>query len=126
MKDGALSAIFDAAGFVNCANSAPDENIWTNPIVDREGFDISRKFDRAFLIAFNVLARIFGVLAIFVGIVFFFSAYAFNEYRTLDIVVGLWVTAMGIAFLLAKPFTAEQLARIRLRIGRPRSSESGR
>ncbi len=76
------------------------------------------KFDRAFLITFNVLARLFGVLAILVGIAFLVSAYLFREDRIFDIVVGLWVTAMGIAFLLAKSVTAEQLARIR-RMGAP-------
>jgi uncharacterized membrane protein HdeD (DUF308 family) len=84
------------------------------------------KFDRAFLITLNVLARLFGVLSILAGIVFLVSAYLFRENRILDIVIGLWLTAMGIAFLLAKSLTAEQLARIRLRMGRPGSSESGR
>jgi hypothetical protein len=83
------------------------------------------KFDRAFLITFNVLARLFGVLAILVGIAFLVSAYLFREDRIFDIVVGFWVAAMGIAFLLAKSVTAQQLARIR-RMGRPGSSESGR
>jgi uncharacterized membrane protein HdeD (DUF308 family) len=55
------------------------------------------KLDGAFLIAFNVLARLFGVLAIFAGIVFLVSAYAIKENRFLDIVIGLFVIAMGIA-----------------------------
>jgi uncharacterized membrane protein HdeD (DUF308 family) len=84
------------------------------------------KFDGVFLIAFNVLARLFGVLAILAGIIFLVSAYAIKENRFLDIVIGLFVIAMGIAFLLTKSINAEQLARIRRRMGRPGSSESGR
>lgn len=85
------------------------------------------KFDRVFLIAFNLLARLFGSLAILAGIVFLVSAYAVKENRFLDVVVGLNVLAVGIAVFLAKPIDAEQLARMRRRMGRPasRSSESG-
>ena len=85
------------------------------------------KFDRAFLIAFNVLARLFGSLALLAGIVFLVSAYAIKENRFLDVVVGLSALAMGIAVFLAKPIDAEQLARMRHRMGcpGPRSSESG-
>jgi hypothetical protein len=84
------------------------------------------KFDRVFLTVFNVLARLFGSLAILAGIIFLISAYAIKENRFLDIVVGLFVIAMGIGFLLTKSINAEQLARMRRRMGRPRSSESGR
>jgi len=74
-----------------------------------------------------VLARLFGSLAILVGIVFLVSAYAFKENRFPDVVAGLSVIAMGIAFFLAKPIDAEQLARIRRRMGRrgPGWSERG-
>jgi hypothetical protein len=127
MQHGPLSAVFEAAGFVKCTSLAPDENIWARPVVtDRRGLERSRmNLDRALLIASNVLARLFGVLAIFVGIVFLVSAYLFGEYRILDIVIGLGVTAVGLAFLLVKSLSAEQLARIRIRmrIGRPGSSE---
>jgi hypothetical protein len=128
MQNRSLSEVFEAAGFVNSTDLTPDESIWTKPFVtDQQGLDRSRRrFERAFVIAFNLLARLFGVLAILVGIVFLLSAYLFSEYRILDIVVGLCVAAMGIAFLLAKSLTAEQLARIRLRMGRSGSSESGR
>ena len=84
------------------------------------------KFHRVFLTAFNVLARLFGSLAILAGIVFLVSAYAIKENRFLDIVIGFFLMAMGIAFLLAKSIHAEQLARMRRRMGRPGSSESGR
>jgi uncharacterized membrane protein HdeD (DUF308 family) len=84
------------------------------------------KFDRVFLIAFKVLARLFGVLALLAGIIFLISAYAIKENRFLDIVIGLFVIAMGIAFLMTKSINAEQLARIRRRMGRPGSPESGR
>ena len=84
------------------------------------------KFDFVSLIAFNALARLFGVLAIVAGIIFLVSAYAIKENRFLDIVIGLFLMAMGIAFLLAKSINAEQLARMRRRMGRPGSSASGR
>jgi uncharacterized membrane protein HdeD (DUF308 family) len=82
-------------------------------------------FDRAFLIALNALARVFGVLAILAGIIFLVSAYAIREHRFLDIMVGLFVITMGIAFLLAKSVRAEQLDRMRRRMGRAGPSESG-
>jgi uncharacterized membrane protein HdeD (DUF308 family) len=81
-------------------------------------------FDRASL-ALNALARVFGVLAILAGIISLVSAYAIREHRLLDIVVGLFVIAIGIAFLLAKSVSAEQLDRMRRQMGRPGSSESG-
>jgi uncharacterized membrane protein HdeD (DUF308 family) len=55
------------------------------------------KLGRAFLTAFNVLARLFGSLAILAGIVFLVSAYAIKENRSLDVVLGLFALAMGIA-----------------------------
>jgi uncharacterized membrane protein HdeD (DUF308 family) len=75
------------------------------------------KHDRVYLI--NFLARFFGVAAIFAGVAFLVSAYAIVENRVLNIVVGLIAIVMGIAFLVTKPVNAEQLARIRHRIGRP-------
>ena len=84
------------------------------------------KLGRAFLTAFNVLARLFGSLAILAGIVFLVSAYAIKENRSLDVVLGLFALAMGIAVFLAKPIDAEQLARMRRRIGRPGPGSSER
>jgi hypothetical protein len=77
------------------------------------------KFDRVFLIAFNFIARLFGVLAIFAGIVFLVSAYAIKENRPLNIGVGIFVIGIGVAFLLTKSLNVEQLARIRRRMGLP-------
>jgi len=82
------------------------------------------KPDGLILIAFNGLARLFGVLAILAGIVFLVSAYAVKANRFLDIVIGFFLMAMGSAFLLTKSINAEQLARMRRRIGRPGSPES--
>jgi uncharacterized membrane protein HdeD (DUF308 family) len=82
------------------------------------------KHDRVYLI--NFLARLFGVAAIFAGIAFLVSAYAIVENRVLNIVVGLIAIVMGIAFLVTKSVNAEQLARIRRRIGRPGSLQGGR
>ena len=82
------------------------------------------KDDRVYLI--NFLARLFGVAAIFAGIGFLVSAYAIVENRVLNIVVGIIAIVMGMAFLVIKSVNADQLARIRRRMGRPGSSESGR
>jgi uncharacterized membrane protein HdeD (DUF308 family) len=82
------------------------------------------KFDRVFLFFFNFLARLFGVLAIFAGIVFLVNAYVIEDNRVLDIVVGLFAIVMGIAFLVTKSVRAEQLVRIRRRMGLPGPPES--
>jgi hypothetical protein len=82
------------------------------------------KLDRVFLIVFNGVARLFGVLAILAGIIFLVSAYAIKANRFLDIAIGLFLMAVGIAFLLAKSINAEQLTRMRRRIGRPTSPDS--
>jgi hypothetical protein len=82
------------------------------------------KLDRLILFAFNALARLFGVLAILAGIVLLVSAYAIKANRFLDIVIGLFLVAMGSAFLLTKSIDAEQLARMRRRMGRPESPDS--
>jgi uncharacterized membrane protein YccC len=76
------------------------------------------KFERAFLVGFNILARLFGVLCVIVGIVFLVSAYAIKENRALDAVAGVCILAMGVTFLLAKSVRAEQLARMRRLMGR--------
>jgi uncharacterized membrane protein HdeD (DUF308 family) len=82
------------------------------------------KLDRFILIAFNGLARLFGVLAILAGIVSLVSAYVVKANRFLDIVIGLFLMAMGTAFLLTKSINAEQLTRMRRRMGRPGSPDS--
>lgn len=66
----------------------------------------------------NFLARLLGVAAIFAGIVFLVSAYAIVENRVLNIVVGLMAIVVGIAFLVTRSVNADQLARIRRRMGR--------
>jgi uncharacterized membrane protein HdeD (DUF308 family) len=83
------------------------------------------RFDRAFSIVFNLVARLFGVIAILAGIIFLVSAYAIEENRVLDVVVGLFAIAMGIAFLVTKSVNADLLGRIRRRMGRPGSPNSG-
>jgi hypothetical protein len=82
------------------------------------------KDDRVYLI--NFLARLFGVATIFAGVGFLVSAYAIVENRVLNIAVGVTAIVMGMAFLVIKSVNADQLARIRRRMGRPGSSESGR
>jgi hypothetical protein len=82
------------------------------------------KLDRHILMALNGLARLFGVLAILAGIVFLVSAYAVKGNRVLDIGIGFFLMAMGIAFLLTKSINAEQLTRMKRRMGRPGSPDS--
>jgi uncharacterized membrane protein HdeD (DUF308 family) len=84
------------------------------------------KFDRVFLIVFNILSRLFGVLAILVGIVFLVSAYAMKDNQVRDFLIGLVVIVMGVAFLVTKSVNAEQLARLRRRMGRLGLPKSGR
>lgn len=71
------------------------------------------RFDRVFLTVFNLLARLFGVVAILAGIIFLVRAYAIRINRLLDIVVGLILVVIGIAFFVTKLINADQLARIR-------------
>jgi uncharacterized membrane protein len=82
------------------------------------------RFDRVFLTAFNLLARPFGVIAILAGIIFLVGAYAVKSNRFLDIAIGLFLIAMGSIFLLTKSINAEQITRIRRRVGRPGSPDS--
>jgi uncharacterized membrane protein YuzA (DUF378 family) len=75
------------------------------------------KYDRIFLFTLNVVARLFGGLAILASLMFLVSAYAIQENRIVNIIVGLAVGVMGIAFLVAKPVNPEKLATIRRRMG---------
>jgi hypothetical protein len=79
------------------------------------------KFDRPFLFALNGLARLFGVFANLFGIYVLICAYAFAENRALNIGAGIIAITIGMAFISTKPFTAEQLARLRRRMGMTRS-----
>jgi hypothetical protein len=67
----------------------------------------------------NLLARLFGGLALLAGSVSLFGAYAIEADRWTYVVVGLLLMAMGIAVFLAKPVTVETIASIRRRMGRP-------
>jgi multisubunit Na+/H+ antiporter MnhC subunit len=84
------------------------------------------KFDRIFLIAFNALVRPLGVLAILAGFMFSMSAYAIKENRLMDILVGLFIVAVGIALLAVKSVNSDQLARMRHQMGRSGSSDRGK
>jgi hypothetical protein len=74
--------------------------------------------ERTFLVGLNILARLFGVLCVIVGIVFLVSSYALKANRALDAVVGVCIVAIGVAFLLAKSVRVEDLARMRRFMGR--------
>lgn len=76
------------------------------------------KFERAFIVCFNIMARLFGVLCVGVGAVFLISAYTIKENRTLDAIAGVCILAIGVAFLLAKSVRVEQIARMRRFMGR--------
>jgi uncharacterized membrane protein HdeD (DUF308 family) len=76
------------------------------------------KFERAFTAAFNILGRLFGILCLIGGIFFLISAYAARENRPLNAVLGFCISAMGIAFLIAKSVRTDQIARMRRLMGR--------
>jgi hypothetical protein len=71
------------------------------------------KFEPVFLTVFNALARLFGALALLVGIAFLVSASLFMDHRLAFAVCGISACAMGIAFLIAKRIGPEQLDRFR-------------
>jgi uncharacterized membrane protein len=77
------------------------------------------KFDRAYLLFINLSARLFGAMALLVGIFFLLSAYAVPANRALDAVAGIFAIAIGIAVFMAKPISIEAIARMRQRMGRP-------
>lgn len=77
------------------------------------------KFDRAYLLFINLSARLFGAMALLVGIFALVCAYAFKADRWMYIVAGIFAIAVGVAVFMAKPITIEHVSRIRRRMGRP-------
>jgi len=77
------------------------------------------KFDRAYLLFINLAARLFGAMALLVGIVFLVSAYAIKSNRAMDVVAGIFAIAVGVAVFMAKAITIEHITRIRRRMGGP-------
>jgi uncharacterized membrane protein len=77
------------------------------------------KFDRAYLLFINLASRLFGAMALLVGIVFLVSAYAIKSNRAMDVVAGIFAIAVGVAVFMAKPITIEHITRIRQRMGGP-------
>jgi uncharacterized membrane protein HdeD (DUF308 family) len=75
------------------------------------------KFSRAYLLFINVSARLFGVMALLVGIFTFVCAYAFKTNRWMYLVAGILAVAVGVAVFMAKPVTTEDIARIRRKMG---------
>jgi uncharacterized membrane protein HdeD (DUF308 family) len=75
------------------------------------------KFYRAYVRFLNFAVRLFGALALLVGIVSLGCAYVFAENRGTRVVAGIFLVAMGVAVFLAKPITAEHITRIRQRMG---------
>jgi uncharacterized membrane protein HdeD (DUF308 family) len=76
------------------------------------------KFDRAYLLFLNVSARLFGALALLVGIFTLVCAYTFKADRWMYIVAGIFAIAVGVAVFMAKPISVEHITRIRRRMGR--------
>jgi hypothetical protein len=71
------------------------------------------KFYRAYVQFLNFAVRLFGALALLVGIVSLGCAYAFTENRGTRVVAGIFLVAIGVAVFLAKPITVEADARDR-------------
>jgi multisubunit Na+/H+ antiporter MnhC subunit len=65
----------------------------------------------------NLLARLFGALAFVAACVFLLSAYAFQADRWMHILLGLFLMAVGVALLIAKPVKVEIVANIGRRVG---------
>ena len=80
---------------------------------------IAMKFERVYILLVNLSARLFGAVALVVGIFFLVSAYAFEANRATYAVTGIFAMAVGVAVFIAKPITTGVIARIRRRMGRP-------
>ncbi len=76
-------------------------------------------FYGTYVLLLNLLARLFGGLALLAGSISLVGAYAIEANRWTYVVVGLLLIAIGIAVFMAKPVTVETIARIRRRMGRP-------
>jgi cytochrome c biogenesis factor len=76
------------------------------------------KFYRAYVQFLNFAVRLFGALALFVGIVSLGCAYVFTADRGMRVVAGIFLVAVGAAVFLAKPITVEHITRMRQRMGR--------
>ena len=66
----------------------------------------------------NFAVRLFGALALLVGIVSLGCGDAFTENRGTRVVAGIFLVAMGVAVFLAKPITVENITRVGQRTGR--------
>jgi hypothetical protein len=76
------------------------------------------KLYRAYVRFLNFAVRLFGALALLVGIVSLGCAYAFTEYRGTRVVAGIFLATMGVAVFLARPITLGHITRMRQRMGR--------
>jgi hypothetical protein len=74
-------------------------------------------FYRTFVFLLNLLAGLFGVLALLAGGSSLVCAYAIEANRWTYVVVGLLLIAMGVAVFMAKPITVETNASMRRRMG---------
>jgi sulfite exporter TauE/SafE len=59
------------------------------------------------------LAKLAAVIWIIVGLGFLVCSYVFPADRVIDVIAGVFVIALGVAFLMANPITREQLNRMR-------------
>jgi membrane-bound ClpP family serine protease len=63
--------------------------------------------------SFSRLAKLAGVIWIIIGLGFLVCSYVFPADRVMDGIAGVFVIAIGVAFLMARPITDEQLNRTR-------------
>jgi uncharacterized membrane protein HdeD (DUF308 family) len=76
-------------------------------------------FYGTYVFLLNLLARLFGVLALLAGSSSLIGAYAIETDRWMYVVVGLLLISIGVAVFRAKPMTVETIASMRRRMGRP-------
>jgi hypothetical protein len=74
---------------------------------------------RAYLIFINLFARLFGVVALIVGIGFLVAAFTVPFNRVMDALIGCLALSIGIATFFAKPVTIEHIGRNRRSMGIP-------
>ena len=79
-------------------------------------------FYRTYVFLLNLLARLFGVLALLAGGSSLIGAYAIEANRWTYVVVGFLLVAIGVAVFMAKPVTVETIASMRRRMGRSGST----
>jgi hypothetical protein len=76
-------------------------------------------FTRAYLLFINLFARLFGVVALIVGIGFLLAAVTVSVNRVINALIGGLTLSIGVATFFAKPVTVEHISRIKRSMGIP-------